>query len=621
MRSWTRPSGATTQKIGTIVDNSMAERSEHDKSNPNDNSDDVDYLTKQMAKLWWPDTTDQEPAAKQMAETTPASNNGNREFFGMDKAKQLATLSIQTAMQKVWAKELYEMDAREREDITNEIHGVQSNRAIRETAEIISEGVRSLRDSINQIFEDEHNTGDNAIPPVVREAYKRVVASELLQGDGNKVPYIRTKSFLLKFLRVTYFDVKKARQRYLRFLDLMHELHGDIGLKRPLMMTDLTIREMRYLKKGQMQLLPSRDRVGRRIFAFSGRVDRSFTVREKYRTMMYIFDVCSEDEATQKLGLVGLMSPKIDPGAKPFGENGMALRSTKEDDLGGLSEHEYYTRFNDAKHLRYSAIHYFGPDTLLYRIGTSLVLFLLGKEHRKIVRFHGGSQMECNYSLRSFGIPSDEVPVTDEGQIKNKKVSKFIAARKSIEAIRLQQYTEKNGIKDTDLNTAASIQTKTVGIECPEVNCIMFGNRARHNIANLEFRNILKVMQRNREESLARNEKTPSAKEFIFSVIEIAKSPEHNLRFFAVDRRTSLFEEIEDSQELYSTVSQALRDQRKRTRLESRLTEAIQQQNYQAERHEDDRRFISESDGGGSDVSILSSDGAKRRKGLSKTCC
>eukprot|EP00534_Pseudo-nitzschia_fraudulenta_P004738 CAMPEP_0201134834 /NCGR_PEP_ID=MMETSP0850-20130426/52862_1 /ASSEMBLY_ACC=CAM_ASM_000622 /TAXON_ID=183588 /ORGANISM="Pseudo-nitzschia fraudulenta, Strain WWA7" /LENGTH=113 /DNA_ID=CAMNT_0047405863 /DNA_START=1 /DNA_END=338 /DNA_ORIENTATION=- len=113
----------------------------------------------------------------------------------------------------------------------------------------------------------------------------------------------------------------------------MFELFGDIALKRPLMMTDLTKREMRYLKKGQLQVLPSRDRVGRRIFAFSGRPNNQYSAPERYRTLLYLIGVCSEDATTQKLGLVSLQSPKVDPGNKPFGENGMALGSQKFDAL------------------------------------------------------------------------------------------------------------------------------------------------------------------------------------------------------------------------------------------------------------------------------------------------
>jgi hypothetical protein len=626
--STTTANTATTKKSGISVDTSMDTNNGHDGIDPSDDNNSVDDLTKQMAKLWWPDTNQKTTDISRMPPKIPSGNfnDDNSENIWVDKAKCFASLSVKFAMEKLWAKELYEMDAREREDIANEIHGVQSSRAIQETPEFISEGVQSLRDFIDQTIEANLDTGKSFVPAVTREAYKRFLASELKEG-GNKVPYIHTQNFLLKFLRACHFDIENTGQRYFRYLDLIHDLFGDIAFKRPLMLMDLTSREMRYLKKGQMQLLPSRDRVGRRIFAFSGREDRNFTIREKYRTLSYLFDICSEDETTQKLGLVSLQSPKIDPGDKPFGEKGMMLRSEKHEMIGGLTEREYYHKFDDAKPLRTSAIHYFGPNTFIYEVGSSLVLLLLRKEQRKIVRFHGGSQMECNYSLKSFGIVPDDVPVSDDGHIKNKKVAKFIAARKSIEAIRLQQFRQHQqgkGIIGVSTTTAimSGITTTTMpyscaGVECPEVNCVIFGNRARYNAANLEFRNILKVMERNREEQIAKCETVSSVKEFINDIIQTAKSPEHNLRFVAIDKTRSVFVEIDDFQELYSTVSQALRDQRKRTRLESRLLKTAQEQKDEEQRSKEDECFSFFRDDVGDGGSVIGFYSAKRRKGSS----
>jgi hypothetical protein len=600
----------------------------HDDINPSDGKSGVDDLTNQMAKLWWPDANQRTTDGRMMQPNIPSSslNNDNDENILVDKAKGLASLTFQLTMEKIWAKELYEMDPSEREDIANEIHGVQSSRAIQETPEVISEGVQSLRDYIDQTMELDLNAGENFVPAVTKKAYKKCMASELKEG-GNEVPYIDRQKFLLKFLRACHFNIEKAGQRYFRWLELTHELFGDIAFKRPLTMMDLTSREMRYLKKGQMQLLPSRDRAGRRIFVFSGREDKNFTVREKYRTISYLIDVCSEDETTQKLGLVSLQSPRLDPGYKPFGEKGMALRSEGHEMLGGLNEREYFHKFLNAISLRTSALHYFGPNTFLYRIGSSLILLLLRKEDRKIVRFHGGSQLECNYSLKSFGIVPDDVPVSDDGHIKNKKVAKFIAARKSIESIRQQQYRQRQQAKGitnastTDPFMSGSITTTMssshVGVECPEVNCVIFGNRARYNPANLEFRNILKVMQTDREERVARCETVPVVKEFIIDIIQTAKSPEHNLRFMAIDKTTSLFVEIDNFQELYSTVSQALRDERKRIRL-NRMLKTTQEQTEQEQQSKDHERLHFFRNGDiGDGGSIMGFCPAKRRKGSS----
>ena len=571
-----------------------------------DNPEDVDDLTERFAKLWW-EGTDKTISDQWHPNSFPTNDENSGDDIWVDKAKYLASISVQATMERLWAKELFEMNPREREDINNEIHGVQSSRAIQETPSIISEGVRSLRDLVIDHLEE---ISESILSVETREAYQQVVASGGGMG-GSTFPYIHSHQFLIKFLRACFFDAGEACQRYFRCLDLMHGLFGDIALKRPLMMSDLTIREQRYLKKGQMQLLPARDRAGRRIYSFSGREDKSFTVPEKYRTSMYLIDVCSEDETTQKLGIVSLNSPKIDPGAKPFGEEGMALRPKKYEQLGGLSEQEFYKKFQKGKPLRTSAIHYTGPDSFLYKVGKSLILALVGKDDRKRIRFHAGSQMECNYSLKSFGIPSDELPVSEDGHFKNRKVARFIAARKSIESLRQQQYEEEAAGMTPNLSPTAT--------ECPGVNCILFGNRSRKNAANLEFRNILMVKEQRREEQIVLCESVPSARDFVNDIIQTAKSPPHNLRFVVLDKKTWLFVEIEDPQKLYTAVSQALRDQRKRMRLDKRL---LQNSSVQQQRSNEKGMGIS-MDSESRDVgSIIGFDAAKRRKGSSiDGCC
>eukprot|EP00532_Pseudo-nitzschia_australis_P002961 CAMPEP_0168198778 /NCGR_PEP_ID=MMETSP0139_2-20121125/22003_1 /TAXON_ID=44445 /ORGANISM="Pseudo-nitzschia australis, Strain 10249 10 AB" /LENGTH=732 /DNA_ID=CAMNT_0008123587 /DNA_START=252 /DNA_END=2447 /DNA_ORIENTATION=+ len=596
----------------------------------------VDDLTKEIGKLWWP-KEDQEKKENNRprsivpdeANSDSATSNSKQENFLRDRAKKLASVSIQSTMEKIWAKELYEMDPKEREDISNEIHGVQSSRAIQETPEIISEGIQSLRDYIDQTLDDELDNGDSIVPPVTKDAYKRGISFESVGEKGNgEVHYIRTKMFLLKFLRASHFDIEKAALRYFRCLDLTYGLFGDVALKRPLMLSDLTKRELRYLKKGQMQLLPSRDRAGRRIFAFSGCEVRNFDVREKYRACVYLHDVCSQDETTQKLGLVSLQSPKIDPGTKPFGEAGMALQKKKHESLGGLDEREYLHKFSEGRPLRISAIHYTGPDTFIYQIGKSLILFLLPKRDRKIVRFHGGSQMEINYSLRSFGILPDEVPIKNNGQIKTKNIAKSLAARRSIEDREAKQYQKQQQQRqpqkrkrEHETTTTTVMPPLRLGVECPGVNSVILGSRAKYNHANLEFRHLLKVMEADREKKIVRCDKNVSSmNDFIHSIIQTARSPEHGLQFLKIDKETSLFVEIDDAQELYNKVSQSLRDQRKRLRIECRVQHERNKKGQQEEhRRNEVPLFDSLNDKNG--ASIMGWDAAKRFRSTSSTAC
>ena len=313
-----------------------------------------------------------------------------------------------------------------------------------------------------------------------------------------------------------------------------------------------------------------------------------------------------------------MSAPRLGPNDKPFGFEGMTLRKGKQELLGGkYTEPEFYRKVNEALPIRMTGLHFFGPDTILYNIGKAILLCLLSKEDRKIARFHAGSQLECIYSLRSFGIPSENVTITDGANIKTKNVQKFINARRSIETFRQEQRERRQRRRQEQEQHGRGQQQQQQqqedededepcpGIECPEVDCIVFGDKTLNGLhANLEFRDILKIMERDREEKLVRCENNVPIKDFIESIIQVAQSPEHKLRFLMFEKKTSLFAEITDRNELCKRVSQALRDQRKRSRIEDqRLLEATTKIN-------NGRQQQQQHDGG----SIMGLDVAKRLK-------
>jgi len=507
--------------------------------------------------------------------------------------KMATSMALTNSIDKVWAKELYEMDAKEREEVTNEIHGIKSNRAIEGTPGSIEEAIRAFRENIDTNIDKELDNSDSIVPGVTKDAYKHGI--NVLKSD-----YILSNGFIIKFLRHTRYDMEKAVKRYFRWLDLIFLLFGDDALLRPLALTDLTKRELRYLRKGQMQLFPSRDRAGRRIFAFSGCDDWHFNIREKYRTNIYLIDVIADDVTTQKLGAVSMNAPRVRPNDNPFGFEGMTLRMGKQELLGGkCTEAQFFRKINEAVPVRFSAIHYFAPPTMIYNIGRAIMLSLLGKDHRKIVRFHAGSQLECNYGLRSFGIPHEDITITEGNNIKTKNIQKFMNARRSIENFREKQRERKIRPQEQQKQAIAILEAKSSmeqynidyrnldqdkfdvecpGIECPGVNCIVFGDKTMNGLpANVEFREMLKTMERQREERLSNCEEgVLPIKQFIESVIEEARSQRHKLRFLVFDKATHLFVDIENHNELCKRVSQALRDQRKRARVEEQRLAAAE---------------------------------------------
>ena len=160
---------------------------------------------------------------------------------------------------KLLATELEQLCIQERENILEEIHGVQSL-AVPENPELLNKALRLLRVEIEKI------SMKKAYDLAVSKGYDYVLYD---------VP------FRLKFLRATLFDEKKAAYLLVRHLDLLVKYFDRAALQRPLSV-DLDLagpEESKCLRVGNVQVLPSRDRAGRRVVVYQGSTASSSLAR------------------------------------------------------------------------------------------------------------------------------------------------------------------------------------------------------------------------------------------------------------------------------------------------------------------------------------------------------
>ena len=149
------------------------------------------------------------------------------------------------------AQKLLNLSFHDRNTINEEIHGVTCM-APEESQEILDAALYSLSLEIDEI-EDK---------PAYNQAQDMHRASG---GVGGQFPYVNTDAFRLRFLRCELFDTKKAAARLVKYLDVVSEAYGPYALTRPILLSDLSREEMIFLRSGCYQLLPYRDRSGRRI--------------------------------------------------------------------------------------------------------------------------------------------------------------------------------------------------------------------------------------------------------------------------------------------------------------------------------------------------------------------
>jgi hypothetical protein len=187
-------------------------------------------------------------------------------------------------------KELMELSFNDRNEINEEVHGVNCMATL-ETPEL-------LLTALNE-FQYELNNNNNNIPIEQKYAYNIATGKDNILVDSTTTTttsggggggfdssqpssnsnsnssssssYVTSHKFQLRFLRAELFNIKKAVLRMCTYLNLIYKLFGINVLKRPLRITDFNNnndggdKSNIILRSGLVQLLPYRDRSGRRV--------------------------------------------------------------------------------------------------------------------------------------------------------------------------------------------------------------------------------------------------------------------------------------------------------------------------------------------------------------------
>lgn len=227
--------------------------------------------------------------------------NGSMEvrtpIFGAQSAE------INESVDSILANELNKLSFRERESINDEIHGIDIDRkyieesgAIEETPELLSKHFRDMETELDWLRSTEGGFGKSAF------AFNR--SQELFASSGT---YLNTTELRIMFLRCERFDCKKAARRLCLFADLMSQNFGDFALQRPILLSDLSDEEVAIIESGYSQILPGRDRAGRRIY-INFADDRFIPENVRIRIPVYfLMKMLWTDVETQRRGIVAVM--------------------------------------------------------------------------------------------------------------------------------------------------------------------------------------------------------------------------------------------------------------------------------------------------------------------------
>ena len=226
------------------------------------------------------------------------------------------------SVDKLLASELNSLSFLDREALSDEMHGVRSL-APSETPGMVARAMSDFEDKIETRLRcaltasstlgrsisrySNHNSDSirreylTGLLAALKETKGGDDRSEDENSNGNsnnncntKYAHALSNEFWIKFLRAELFDTKKAADRYVECIDFLVDYFGPKALERPLCLSDLDKEEMKLIKEGRLQLMPSRDRFGRRIVVFLGAYGMGYSHANRVRTLQQSFVPCRQ---------------------------------------------------------------------------------------------------------------------------------------------------------------------------------------------------------------------------------------------------------------------------------------------------------------------------------------
>ena len=157
------------------------------------------------------------------------------------------------SVDSMMAQEFLSLSFQHRNAISEEMHGV-SCLMPEETPELIRVSLQKMEHELSLIPDK-----DKKMYNVCLEKFGSKNSSE----EGGS--YVNDVDFRLRFLRSELYDAYSSAGKLAIFLNVVVDLFGEFALQRPIRLSDFSEDELQIIRTGNLQLLPFRDRSGRRI--------------------------------------------------------------------------------------------------------------------------------------------------------------------------------------------------------------------------------------------------------------------------------------------------------------------------------------------------------------------
>ena len=302
---------------------------------------------------------------------------------------------------KIIAEALGQLSLNEREQVYEEIHGV--NAVVKETPHLISSKIQQFDRELALI----------ATKPAYDLAWEQ------------NMSYATDTKRRICFLRATRFDPKRAAQRFVDFLKYKNEIFGPNKLTKRITLEDLGHDGLKALQKGAQQVLTTRDTSGRVVVLGQPSIwlSKFQDYQDPFSTLTkiwwYIMTSIADDEETQQNGMVYISYFGGNPPQSSRNSSSSSGDDNINDDYEELRKRllAYNSSYAHIMPVRSTSLHVCNnsqPSTASPNpiLKTAYVFDSIIKVR---IRNHHGSHTECQYKLMSFGIPIRDFPIDRKG--------------------------------------------------------------------------------------------------------------------------------------------------------------------------------------------------------------
>lgn len=601
-----------------------------DKKGSQSDDEGVEEITHRLIGMMSEKNESSSPLSSPVAENSKQKSGGRNE----DPVEKLSQATKK--FEKDMARELYNTNPKVREAISDEIHGIQS-RAVPETKEKISTALEEMEKEISKTVLREDAEAKKLVNAHVVAVEK--LASQYVQTPEFRIRFLRTEFFDIEKAALRYFRCLNHLLAHFGENSLLRPLNmHDLSLSDRKFLESGNFQTLRsrdrmgrriivwFLRKSLVYSEMQQQKVETYIL-FRVLAEDAETQMHGAIALAIMFDLKQVSG-----GGSNSESDTSDDGSWTEDENKLYKRVLKR-------TVEFRLRQDRTKALpmRWSSIHFIMPNERIYQVLTTAFISLTPERYRKIARTHMGSYLECIYQLKQFGIPVDDIPgPSAKGVvIKTKSLARFVKCRMSIDSFWMEQWYGKKkdtAMSESDATASASRPTLVKegevlcpGTDCPESNCVVFGDRMTYTYpANVAFRDYLR--NKEQSESLLNTSTTMQSTSTLLSggnskasslrlnaqfldqiidelchtstsadssslsylnIILREQIQKKGFRFATYDKKGGWYRHIdpiqskEDRNELRKRISQTIRDDRKRTLRNSKMTK-MKARNQQA---------------------------------------